>query len=248
MEKFILEGCVDSVESAIAAEKGGANRLELCANLTIGGTTVRPSVFAQVRENVRIPIRVLIRPRFGDFLYNDYEIREMEQDIITLRSLGADGIVIGMLKKNGELDIEGMKRLIAAGDGCPVTLHRAFDVCVDPYKAMEQAIDLGIHTILTSGQQDHCLLGKALLADLAVKAEDRIEIMCGSGVNAAVIEEMCSDTIIKAYHMSGKMTVPSGMEYRKEGVNMGLKGISEFEKYVSNEAEFAKACAVLTAK
>lgn len=248
MEKYILEGCVDSVESAMAAEKGGANRLELCANLMIGGTTIRPSVFSLVREHVAIPIRTLIRPRFGDFLYNEYEIQEMEKDIHMLCQLGTDGIVIGMLTKDGRLDTEGMKRLIEAGGGCPVTLHRAFDVCVDPLEALEQAIALGVDTILTSGQQDHCLSGKNLLKELAEKADGRIDIMCGGGVNASVIEEMRRDTRITAFHMSGKKTVTSGMLYRKEGVSMGIKGVSEFERWVSDAGEFAKAKDVLTTK
>ena len=136
MQSFILEICVDSVESAVAAERGGATRLELCQNLMIGGTTPGIKLFEAVREETHIPIQVLIRPRFGDFCYTDYEWRIMKEEIRMFRDRGADGIVIGMLKPDGILDRDRMEALLEERGGMSVTLHRAFDVCKEPMETL----------------------------------------------------------------------------------------------------------------
>ncbi len=162
MQKYLLECCVDSVESAIAAQKGGADRLELCGNLIIGGTTPSVELYRAVRKNTDIPIHVLLRPRFGDFLYTAYELEILYEEVKLFSSEGADGLVIGCLKPDGELDIEAMKRMIELGKGRKITLHRAFDVCNNPLKALEQAIELGVDTILTSGQENSCMKGKTI--------------------------------------------------------------------------------------
>ena len=148
---WILEGCVDSVESAVTAWEAGAGRLELCANLMIGGTTPSLAAFRQVKRLCRVPVHVLIRPRPGDFCYTKQEFALIREEISIFRKEGADGIVIGILKPDGRLDLERMKLLMEDAQGMSVTLHRAFDVCADPYEALEQAAALGIHTILTSG-------------------------------------------------------------------------------------------------
>lgn len=153
MQSFILEICVDSVESAVAAERGGATRLELCQNLMIGGTTPGIKLFEAVREETHIPIQVLIRPRFGDFCYTDYEWRIMKEEIRMFRDRGADGIVIGMLKPDGILDRDRMEALLEERGGMSVTLHRAFDVCKEPMETLAVAKTMGIQTILTSGQK-----------------------------------------------------------------------------------------------
>lgn len=243
--EFILESCVDSVESALAAARGGASRLELCANLVIGGTTPNPWLFEEIRRHSDIRVHALIRPRFGDFCYTDEEFILIREAVKSFRRLGAEGVVIGILKQDGTLNMEQMRILMEEAEGMSVTLHRAFDVCADPYETMEQAIELGIDTILTSGQKNVCSEGAELLKDLVDKSAGRIVIQLGSGVNADVIRDMYPRTGATAFHMSGKVTLDSGMKYRKEGVSMGLPSLSEYEIWRTDEAEIRRARAVL---
>lgn len=245
MKDFMLEVCVDSVESAVAAEKGGALRLELCSNLIIGGTTPTPGLFRAVREAVDIRIHVLIRPRFGDFCYTDAEFGIIREEVRQFRSLGADGVVIGILRPDGTLNTEQMGILIKEADGMQITVHRAFDVCSDPMRTMEECISLGAHTILTSGQQENCLAGAGLLKKLKAAADGRIHILGGAGVNSDNIGELCRVTGLSQYHMSGKKVLDSSMEFRREGVPMGLPGISEFSIWRTDEEEIKKAAEVL---
>lgn len=245
MTDFILEACVDSVESALAAARGGASRLELCGSLVIGGTTPNPWLFQEIRKHTDIRIHVLIRPRFGDFCYTNEEFVLIREAVKEFRKLGAEGVVIGCLKPDGTMNMEQMKILMEEAEGMSVTLHRAFDVCADPYETMEQAISLGIDTILTSGQKNVCTLGTDLLRDLVEKSAGRIKIQVGSGVNAAVIREIYPKTGATAFHMSGKKTLDSEMKYRKEGVNMGLPSLSEFEVWRTDETAIREARQVL---
>lgn len=245
MTDFILEACVDSVESALAAARGGASRLELCGSLVIGGTTPNPWLFQEIRKHTDIRIHVLIRPRFGDFCYTNEEFVLIREAVKEFRKLGAEGVVIGCLKPDGTMNMEQMKILMEEAEGMSVTLHRAFDVCADPYETMEQAISLGIDTILTSGQKNVCTLGTDLLRELVEKSAGRIKIQVGSGVNAAVIREIYPKTGATAFHMSGKKTLDSEMKYRKEGVNMGLPSLSEFEVWRTDETAIREARQVL---
>ena len=245
MNDFILEACVDSVESALAAARGGATRLELCGSLVIGGTTPNPWLFKEIRRHSDIRIHALIRPRFGDFCYTDEEFILLREAVKEFRDLGAEGVVIGILKPDGTLNMEQMKILMEEAGDMSVTLHRAFDVCADPYETLEQAVSLGIDTILTSGQKNICTLGTDLLKDLVGRSAGRIVIQVGSGVNADVIEEVYPKTGARAYHMSGKITLDSTMKYRKEGVNMGLPSISEYEIWRTDEEAVRKARQVL---
>ncbi|MDY3251265.1 MAG: copper homeostasis protein CutC [Candidatus Choladocola sp.] len=245
MRKYVLESCVDSVESALAAARGGADRLELCANLIIGGTTPAAALFQEIRKVTDIRIHVLIRPRFGDFCYTDYEFNMIREEVRMFRELGAEGAVIGILNPDGTLNMEQMECLMEEAEGMSVTLHRAFDVCRDPIASLEQAKTLGIRTILTSGQKNVCAEGKDLLKTLVDKAGDDIEIMAGSGVSADVIREIAPYTGVHAFHMSGKATMDSQMVYRKEGVNMGLPLVSEFEIWRTEEEKIREARKVL---
>lgn len=244
--KFILETCVDSPESAAAAEKGGADRLELCGHLIIGGVTPDEWLYRKVREVCSLPVRVLIRPRFGDFCYSDYEFELIEDQVRHFHRLGADAVVIGCLTPDGRLDVNRMKRLVELAGDMEVTLHRAFDVCRNPYEALEQAVSLGIGTILTSGQESCCMKGQECLKRLQEQAGDRITLMAGAGVNAKVIEKLYPLTGIYAYHMSGKKVEKSAMTYRKEGVPMGLPGISEFEIWRTDVQEVRQAAEILS--
>lgn len=233
MKKYTLEICVDSVKSAINAERGKATRLELCSNLIIGGTTPTKSLFEEVKKNVNIPINVLIRPRFGDFLYSDYEVNIIKNEIKMFKKLGVDGIVVGILTKNGEIDLDNMKKFIEGAQDIPITFHRAFDVCREPLKAFYQLQELGVQNILTSGQSQDCLRGKKLLKELVKistkNSKNKTEILVGAGLNIENIDEIVNFTGATNFHFSGKRIKQSSMEYRKENVNMGLKEFSEFE-------------------
>lgn len=239
----LLEVCVDSMESVREAVRGGADRLELCANLIIGGTT--PSAIL-IREAAKlgVPVNVLIRPRFGDFLFSEDEKQEQLEQIRQLRALGASGAVVGALHADGTLDTEFLAACRKAAEGLHLTLHRAFDVCADAETALEQAAELGFDTILTSGQRATAMEGAQLIERLVRKAQGRITIMPGSGVNDRNIAQLWEKTGAAAFHLSAKKTVESGMAFRREGVPMGLPMMSEFERFVTNGEQ---VCACRTA-
>ena len=247
MTRPLIEVCVDSMESAREAVRGGADRLELCANLIIGGTTPSPWLIREAAA-LGVPVNVLIRPRFGDFLYTQDEKREQIAQIAQiaqLRELGAHGAVVGALLPDGALDVEFLKACRAAAQGLSLTLHRAFDVCSDAQEALEQAIEIGFDTILTSGQQATAMAGAALIADLVRRADGRITIMPGSGVSADNIAQLRAQTGAQAFHLSAKKTVESGMVFRRDGVPMGLPMMSEFERFVTDGDAVAAAKAAL---
>lgn len=243
--EYVLEACVDSVESAIAAQQGGAKRVELCGNLIIGGTSPGKALFQAVRKYTDLEIRVLLRPRFGDFCYDEYEFEIMKEDVQMYRELGADGIVTGILLPDGELDAERMQTLICKAGNADVALHRAFDVCSDPYETLEQAVDLGIGTILTSGQKNSAWEGRELLRELVRRSDGRIEILVGAGVSPETIEKLVPFTGAQAYHMSGKVTLESRMRFRRDGVSMGFPGFSEYEIWQTDADNIRRAVDVL---
>jgi len=248
MNKPLIEACVDSYASCMAAAKGGADRLELCANLAIGGTTPSAAVFKQVKRDCGVKINVLIRPRFGDFLYTEPEMEEMCEEIRMFRDLGANGVVIGTLTPDGELDQEKMRRLMDCAGGIDVTLHRAFDMTRDPYAALEAAIALGCRTILTSGQEKDVVAGKDTLKEIYAKAAGRIDIMAGCGVKKWNIQEIHDHTGIVVFHTTGrKAPLDSGMVYRKSTVFMGLPSLSEYEIWQTDEQEFRECAQVVHA-
>ncbi len=247
MPRYMLECCVDSVESAIAAAEGGADRMELCAALVIGGISPSLALFEQVKENCNVPVRVLLRPRFGDFLYSDYEFQIIKREVELFRKAGAEGVVIGCLNADGNLDMEQMKELMEAAGEMKVTLHRAFDVCADPIQAYQQTKELGIDTILTSGQESSGLAGLPLLKKLC---ELQIEtngpqIMAGAGMTPDSIRKFLKETNITAFHLSAKKIVDSGMRYRKEGVPMGLPAMSEYSIFQTDKEIVAQARKIL---
>nr|WP_326125908.1 copper homeostasis protein CutC [uncultured Oscillibacter sp.] len=243
MNTPLIEGCVDSYASAMAAAAAGADRLELCANLAIGGTTPSPALFKQVQRDCNVPINVLIRPRFGDFLYSRPEMEEMCTEIRAFRSLGANGVVIGALTPEGDLDTEKMRRLMDCAGEMEVTLHRAFDMTRDPLEALEAAVSLGCRTILTSGQAAGAPAGLEVLKTLRTRAAGRIDIMAGCGVKKENIRLLYQGAGITSFHTTGRgAPLDSGMVYRKTGVSMGLPSLSEYEVWRTDPEEF-RACA-----
>ncbi len=242
---YILEVCADSVQSAVAAQEGGADRVELCSALVIGGLSPSAAMFRQVRENTDLKIRVLLRPRFGDFCYDEYEFRTLKEEVEQFRGLGADGVVIGILKPDGTLNMEQMEELVKAAKGIGITMHRAFDVCRDPYEALEQCVSLGIDTILTSGQKSSAWEGRERLSELVRQADGRIDILAGAGIGPESIRELADYTGVCSFHMSGKKVLDSQMEFRRVGVPMGIPRFSEFEIWQTDAEQVKRAAEIL---
>lgn len=244
----ILEVCVDSYASAMAAIAGGADRLELCSALAVGGLTPSPALLQQIREVSRIPVRCLMRTRGGDFLYTPEEIRQMATEIRALRSAGADGFVIGCLTADGNLDAAAMKPLLEAAQGTALTLHRCIDVSRDLCQTYRDAAALGIDTVLTSGGAGNCLAGLETIRQLiALRDEtDGPEILIGAGVKASVIAVFLEKAPgARAFHMSGKTEIESAMRFRREGVPMGLPGLDEWHIPVTSREAVSTAKALL---
>ena len=216
-----IEICVDSVEGAIAAELGGADRVELCDNLLEGGTTPSAGCIRLARARIRIGLQVIIRPRGGDFLYTPTEFEVMAEDIRTAKALGANGVVIGCLTAAGDLDLERTRALIDLARPLNVTFHRAFDMCRDPKRALEELIGLGVDRVLTSGQESTCLEGQQLIAQLHRQAAGRIIILPGGGLTPRNIKRVVDATGVTEVHLSARASVESGMEFRNTRCFMG---------------------------
>ena len=227
----VLEICVDSLASARAAIRGGADRLELCSALAVGGLTPDVALLRQIRAESSIPVRCLMRPRAGDFLYEKEEIEMMAMQMENLRCAGATGFVIGCLTPQGRLDGSAMAPLLSAAQGLGLTLHRCIDVSLDPVQTYLDAKSLGFDTVLTSGAAGSCTLGKETIGKLLTLRDQTHgpEVLIGAGVSAAVIAEFrAAFPQATAFHMSGKTDVKSGMIFRREGVPMGLPGLDEW--------------------
>lgn len=242
---MILEVCVDSVESAVNAQRGGADRLELCGDLIVGGTTPSLALYEQVRKKVTIPVHVLLRPRFGDFLYSPDELEILKKQAALFHEAGADTLVIGCLTADGKLDVCAMEQIRAAAKDTPVNLHRAFDMCRNLDAALEDARRLGIASILTSGGCGSALEGSDVLDHLKKNAGS-IDIMAAAGVNAQVIRQLLTSTSLTAFHMSGKKVLPSQMEYRNPRVSMGLPSLSEYQIWQTDADQIRAAKQVLS--
>lgn len=235
MKKYQFEVCANSVESCLAAQAGGANRVELCAGIPEGGTTPSYGEISMAREVLDITrLHVIIRPRGGDFLYSPMEVKTMLKDIEMAKHLGVDGVVFGCLTTNGEIDFTVMQELMKASQGLSVTFHRAFDVCRNPKEALEQIIELSCHRILTSGQQATAEQGIPLLKELQEQAAGRIILLAGCGVNEKNVARIALETGIQEFHFSARESIKSEMEYKNESVSMGgTVHIDEYERNVT---------------
>lgn len=240
-----FEICTNSVASCIAAQEGGANRVELCAGIPEGGTTPSYGEIAVAREMLNIKLHVIIRPRGGDFLYSPIELKAMIKDIEMAKSLGVDGVVFGCLTPEGDIDMPVMKELMKASEGLSVTFHRAFDVCRNPEEALEQIISLGCQRILTSGQAATAEAGALLLQKLNKQADGRIILMAGCGVNEKNIASIGTVTGINEFHFSARESIKSGMIYKNEAVSMG--GVVHIDEYLRNETTPNKVIEIISA-
>ncbi len=225
---YQLEICANSVTSAIVAEQAGAHRIELCTNLSEGGTT--PS-YGQIKwcvDNLTIPVWPLIRPRGGDFLYTDAEFEVILNDITYCKKAGCDGIVTGILLANGGIDKERCAKLIAAAQPMPVAFHRAFDMTNDLTKSLEDLISLGFVRVLTSGGKASAYSGAKQIASFVAQAKNRIEIMPGAGVNAENIAEIAAITYAKCFHTTAKAPAKSEMQFKNNHSKMSDRTLDEF--------------------
>jgi copper homeostasis protein len=208
----VLEVAANSVASALAAEAGGAARIELCSALELGGLTPSHAAIAVAVEHLRIPVHVLIRPRAGDFVFDDTECEVMRRDIEACKSLGCAGVVVGMLTDEGDVDVPRCRILMDAARGMPVTFHRAFDFTRDAERAMEAIIALGCERVLTSGQAADALAGAPLIRTLIDRARGRITIMPGGGIDSHNIAAIAQATGAREFHASAKRRVPTRMQ------------------------------------
>ena len=245
MKKFLLEICVDSFESARRASENGADRLELCADLLVGGTSPSPFLIEQIVKSIQTPVNVLLRPRFGDFCHTREEKEVLLREIEFCAGAGINGIVIGALTPDGDLDVPFLSECMAAAADLDVTLHRCFDVCRDPFEAIDTACDLGIQTILTSGQMATAPAGLKNLKAFRKYAADRIHLMAGSGVSASNIPLLYREAGICHFHLSAKHAEPGPMVFRREGVPMGLPMVSEFDRQYADPKAIRAARAAL---
>ncbi|GAB3687938.1 copper homeostasis protein CutC [Spirosoma flavus] len=236
---MLVEVCAYSLESCLTAQMAGAGRIELCGGMAEGGTTPSAGLIQLARKHLKIPFYVMIRPRGGDFLYTETELDVMQADIKLAKSLGADGVVLGLLRPDGTVDEERSKALIELAYPLPVTFHRAFDMTRDPLEALEAVIRTGAVRILTSGQQQTVGAGLATLRQLAHQVGNRIEIMAGAGVNERNAKALI-DAGVHALHLSGSRKEDSDMTYRQPAVSMASSVPGEYE-YVEASAEKIRA-------
>jgi copper homeostasis protein len=235
-KSYQIEVCANSVESALNAQNAGADRVELCAGMPEGGTTPSIGQIMMARELLtRTKLHVIIRPRGGDFLYTDLEVQTMIKDIQAAKELQVDGIVIGCLTANGDVDIKQMEHLMREADGLSVTFHRAFDMCPNPHQTLQEIIALGCDRILTSGQQPTAVQGIPMLKQLQMEADENIIIMPGCGINPSNIQQIANETGTKEFHLSGRTNVNSRMRFRNPNVSMG--GTVHIDEYVQQVAD-----------
>jgi len=225
-----LEIVVYNIESALKAQEGRADRIELCDNPGEGGTTPSYGTIENVRQNVNLDVFVMIRPRGGDFHYSNYEFHSMKRDIDQCQKLSVDGVVFGILNEDGTIDKKRCSELIKRARPLKVTCHRAFDMTPDPFEALEDCIEVGFDRILTAGQQAQAVKGIDLIAELIKNANGRITIMPGSGVNENTVEEIVSKTKTNEIHFSATTFRDSAMVYKNSNIaGMGAEEGSEFK-------------------
>jgi copper homeostasis protein len=234
----VIEVCVDSIHSAMAAQQGGAQRIELCDNLFEGGTTPSAGTIRIARERLSIGVNVMIRPRGGDFCYSDEEFDIMKYDIQTAKELGADGIVLGILRPDGTVDVERCTELIGLARPMSVTFHRAFDVASDAELALEAVIACGAQRLLTSGQEPSAIEGMDTIRELMERARERIIIMPGGGVSARNLDRLLRSTGAKEVHVYVRSKTDGRMTFRPDHVAMGgALRYSEFSNLVASTAQ-----------
>jgi copper homeostasis protein len=241
-DEMLVEICVDSVASAVAAERGGARRLELCSDLLEGGITPSAGLIAMVRERVSIGIQVMIRPRGGDFCYDAEEFEIMRRDIVSAKSLGAHGVVFGILDADGRVNIERSRELAMLARPLEVTFHRAFDMSADLFQSLEDVCAVGADRILTSGGQPTALQGLDTIAALVKAAKGRIAIMAGSGIKPGNARKIVAESGVRDIHAGLGRSVAGSMRFRNPQLAMGKAAEREYQRTVVLEENVRKLC------
>lgn len=241
----LVEVAVENVAGALAAVRGGAARLELCAALSEGGLTPSPGMVEAVADAAKVPVMAMLRPRGGDFLYAEAELRVVLRDVRHLAAAGAHGFVFGALRPDGTVDGEATARVIEAADGRPVTFHRAFDLCRDPFAALEGIAALGARRILSSGQCATAPLGAPLLRKLVEAAPADLTILAGAGVRSTNVAALVAASSVREVHLSATAWTDSAMQFRRGEVPMGTDAASEYRRRITSEAEVAAVVAAL---
>jgi copper homeostasis protein len=238
-----VEVCAFSLEACLEARRAGADRVELCAGMHEGGTTPPAGQVVMARRLLPVELYVMIRPRGGDFLYSDLEFEQMKEEVRFARSSRADGVVLGILRADGSVDVERTRELVTLAAPLPVTFHRAFDMTRDLDEALEAVIRAGCHRILTSGGQNRVDEGLPALRRLVCRAAGRVKIMAGSGVTAVNVVSLVAAGV-DAVHLSGRASRDSRMTFRNPSVSMGgLPGIPEYEHYFCDAGKVAAVIA-----
>jgi copper homeostasis protein len=231
-ELVILEICADSVESAVAAQYGGASRVELCSNLLEGGVTPSAGLISMVRRKLDIDLYVMIRPRGGDFCYSAEEFATMENDVHVAKQLGANGIVLGVLREDGNVDIARTRCLVEMARPLKTTFHRAFDMSRNLTQSLEDVIKAGTDRVLTSGGEQKAEDGICTIAQLVKAANQRISLMVGSGITRSNVRRVIDATGVREIHASMRVQTPSPMRHHNENISMGLGNGSEYQRTV----------------
>jgi copper homeostasis protein len=241
---MILEICVDSVESATAAECGGAQRVELCSNLLEGGITPSAGLITIVRRCVSIDLFVMIRPRGGDFTYTGEELEIMREDIRQARDLGADGMVLGILDEHARVDVERTRELIDLAHPLPVTFHRAVDMTPNPEAALGDVLKTGAARVLTSGGAPNAMRGLPALSRMVRAAGERMAVMAGGGLSIETLPRVAEATGASEFHASLRTASASPVEFRKRGLQMGEMRDREYLRFLVQE-ETVRAMALV---
>ena len=235
-----VEVCVDSLESAIAAERGGANRVELCASLVEGGVSPSAGLIATARQRISIGLHVMIRPRAGDFYYGADEFEVMRRDVLMAKQLGAEGVVFGILDADANVDIQRTRALVDLARPLKVTYHRAFDMSADLFRSLEQVTETGADRILTSGGAQTALAGAATLRRLMEQAGKRAVIMACGGINDKNVQAVVEETAVREIHVGLRTAAASSMRYRNENIAMGSIQGNEYQRYIVLEEKVAR--------
>jgi copper homeostasis protein len=238
--RVAVEACVDAIDAALEAERGGASRIELCGELMQGGVTPSAGLIAAVWDRIDIPLFVLVRPRTGDFLYTDDELDVMRRDIEQVKSLGVDGIAIGVLTADGDVDVDRMRSLIDLARPMSVTFHRAFDLVRDRDAAVEALLALGVDRVLTSGGAATALEGADAIAALVDVVGDRMIVMAGGSITAANVAGIVARTGVPEVHVRGAGRVVSAMRHRREAVSISKTGAGDYERSVTRADEIRR--------
>ena len=229
-EQVLIEVCIDSVASAVAAERGGAVRVELCSDLLEGGVTPSAGLIEAIRGRISIGLQVIIRPRPGDFCYADEEIEIMRRDIVAAKSLGADGVVLGILDATGHVDIHQVRQLVELARPLNVTFHRAFDMSADLFRGLEDVRSTGADRVLTSGGEQTCLEGADTIARLVQSAQGRITIMAGGGIGHDDAASIVERTGVREIHVGLSSSIASPMLFRNSRISMGRASGREYHR------------------